>query len=570
MYIEQVQSADSKIIKIQHNHAMSRITSYLNRVRSYAKSHPKRTAAIGVAVVAVVLLVLSGNNGEAPTSEEQRIPPVEVATVAALSQTTDSLILLGEVRSVSQAELRVARPGEVTRVNVTSGQYVFAGTVLAEIDNAAERASVLSAQGSLAAAEASLAKTEAGARSEDRTSATAQTQSATISLFAAQESARSAYSQGYSLAQDAVLAQADDFFTNAYTVNPSFRVRTASFEERQEIEAQRVAIGNILETWQERAQTPIPDAQLDARLAEALADLATIKAFLNGVSAYVSEQELEAGLDATTKAAQEATLLGARSSVDTARSAVAGARTGLATAANAQTAASQSESKIVVGARSEDLDAAQAAVTQARGAYAGALAQLENTLVRTPISGIVTSLTAARGDYLTGQEVAAVVANPGALEIEAFVSSASLERITVDTPVLIDGRYEGVVTSVAPGLDPTTKRARVTVGLPENTALTNGSFVEVAVQPIASTEEAVEMPDEFRIPISAIKVLPRGLAVFTVSEDNMLVAIPITEGPIVGATMLVREGVTPELRIVTDVRGLAEGDQVTPEVPTND
>jgi HlyD family secretion protein len=549
---------------------MSRITTYVSRLSSYATSHPKRSAAIGVAVVAVVLLVLSGNNSEAPTSEEQRIPPVEVATVAAISQTTDPLILLGEVRSVSQAQLRVARPGEVTRVNVTAGQYVFAGTVLAEIDNAAERASVLSAQGSLAAAEASLAKTEAGARSEDRTSATAQTQSATISLFAAQESARSAFSQAYSLAQDAVLAQADDFFSNAYTVNPSFRIRTATFEERQTLEAQRVAIGNTLEAWQEGAQTPIPDAQLDARLAEALTDLATIKAFLNSVSAYVSEQDLEAGLDATTKAAQEATMLGARSSVDTARSAVTGARTSLATAANAQTSASQSEIKIVVGARSEDLQAAQAAVTQARGAYAGALAQLENTLVRTPINGTVTSLTAARGDYLTGQEVAAVVANPGALEIEAFVSSASLERITVDTPVLIDGRYEGVVTSVAPGLDPTTKRARVTVGLPENTALTNGSFVEVAVQPIASTEEVVEMSDEFRIPISAIKVLPRGLAVFTVSEDSMLVAVPINEGPIVGATMLVREGVSPELRIVTDVRGLAEGDQVTPEVPTND
>ena len=546
---------------------MYRIKNLLSRLRSYSKNNPKKSLLAGFVLAAVVLIVVFGGGTQEAEEEVVKVPLVDVATVAALSSASDPLILLGEVRAVSQAELRVQRPGDVTRVNVTSGQYVYAGTVLGEIDNASERAAVLSAQGSLAAAEASLAKVEAGARSEDRASASAQTTSATISLFSAQESARSAYSQAFSLAQDAVLAQADDFFTNAYTVNPSFRVRTADFDERQTLESRRVEIGNLLQTWQERTQVAIPDRNLDGALAEALADLSTIKSFLNDISVFVSEQEVDNDFTPEAKAAQEAVMLGARSSVDSARSAVAGARTALANAVSAQTAASQSESKIVVGARSEDVLAAQAAVTQARGAYAGALAQLENTLVRTPISGTVTTLNITRGQYLSSQEIAAVVANPGALEIEAFVSAVSLNRMSVGTSVLIDGRYSGTVTSLSPGLDPITKKARVTVSVPEEAELTNGSYVEVAVQADEQDTDIELAASDYSIPVSAIKVLPRGLAVFSVAPDGRLVAHMIPEGPIVGASMLVREGVVPELRIVTDVRGLAEGDIVTVAEP---
>ena len=205
---------------------------------------------------------------------------------------------------------------------------------------------------------------------------------------------------------------------------------------------------------------------------------------------------------------------------------------------------------------------AEANVTQARGALQSAYAALENTLLRTPIAGTVSTFNVARGDFVNALEIVAVVANVRALEIEAFVSDAARARIAVGQSVVIDGQYEGVVTSAAPGLDPTTKKARVTVGVGDNTALVNGAYVSMTFMADPVAMDAVSDQSEFVIPITAVKVLPRGLAVFTVTTEGMLEAQSITEGPIVGSKMIVREGLTADMAIVTDVRGLKEGDAV--------
>lgn len=550
-----------------------RMSSLTHRIRSSFVSltqrfmqHPVRYSLAALVLVAVLAFFLFRSGATAPTGTNEKQPPVvEVASVAALSRDSTPLAILGEVRSVTQAELRTQKPGDVTAVYVKAGQFVQAGTILAEIENAAERASVLSAQGSLAAAEASLAKARAGARTEDRVSAAAQTESAVVGLSSAEQSARSAYSQAYSLAEDAVFAKTDDFFSNPYTVNPSFRVRSATLDERDALEAERVALGEVLATWKERANgQTIPSGELESALISAESNLARIKAYLNKISAFVAEQKTDADLSVAAKSAQEAAMLAARGSVDQARAAVTGARSGLASARSGAQVASLSESKIAVGERPEDIAAAEAGVTQARGGLASAVAQLEKSLIRTPIAGTVSTLNLVRGEFVQAQAVAAVVSNPGALEIEGFVSQNALERLFVGQRVLVGGTSEGTVTTLAPGLDPVTKKARLTVGVPKDASLVNGQYIELAFQnPDATSTSGTAATDKgFPIPITAIKVLPRELVVFSVRDDNTLEAHTIEEGPIVGASMLVQAGVTPDLRIVIDARGLSEGDTV--------
>jgi multidrug efflux pump subunit AcrA (membrane-fusion protein) len=525
------------------------------------KRNPKKSI-VALVVVVLAVVFLSKNEEIVPVTEEVTVPMVSVATIGELSGSQDSLTVVGEVRSVTQVELRTQSSGEVTNVNVSAGQYVGAGTILAEIENAAERAMVLSAQGALAGAEASLARVYAGARTEDRTSASAQAEGATIARAAAEESARATYSQSYSLAQDAIFAKADDFFTNTYTVRPSFRVRTASYDERRVLENERVAVGEILDAWKVKTYTTLDVGTLDTALTEAQRDLTRIKSFLDSISAFVSEQTLDDDFTAADKSAQEGALIGARASIDGARAAVAGARQGLAAALTAEVAASGSESKLATGDRPEDVRIVEAGVLSARGAYAGALAGLERTLIRTPIAGTVTTFNVGRGDFVSMQEVVAVVANEKALEIEAFVSESARERITIDAPVRIDGTYDGVVTSVAPGLDPVTKKSRITVGVTGDAPLVNGSFAEIAFT--GSTTLSVEKPtSETLIPITAIKVLPSGLAVFTVRDDGTLEARTVKEGTILGDRMLIQEGLPKDLAIVIDVRGLIEGENVT-------
>jgi multidrug resistance efflux pump len=269
---------------------------------------------------------------------------------------------------------------------------------------------------------------------------------------------------------------------------------------------------------------------------------------------------------ATDIALDNALILGARQSIDGARASITGARTGLASAQAGYTTASLAQNKITTGERSEDVDAAQAGVLQARGILAGAQAMLENTLIRTPIAGTVTSLSIAGGDFVSMQQNIAVVANPGAQEIVAFVSEDVRATIAPGMQVLVDGQYEGVITSADPGLDPVTKRARITIGVPKGANLTNGSFVEVAVrtdEPVETQKKPVQKQQGWYIPISAIKVLPSGLVLFTLTDEQTLKAVPIHEGTIVADRMLIQDALEPDLRIVQDVRGRIEGEQVT-------
>ncbi len=544
---------------------MTSLTTYFRRLALWVRTHARTAVLALLAFLCVVAaLVWLLRDKEAAPEESDAPRTVAVASVAALALDTDPLVVLGEVRSVSQAELRAEKPGEVIRVNVRPGQRVSAGTVLAEIENGAERAAVLQAQGVLAAAQANLAKVRAGDRAQDTAGAIASAQGSQVSLDAAKDSARTAYSQAYTAAADAVYGKTDDFFQNPYTVSPSFRVLSATYDERAAVSRERVALGELLTAWQPRATAPLSDAALDERLTQADADLRRIKAYLSTISGYISRQDITTELSAETKSAQEASLLAARSAVDGARSGIAGARTSLANARNAATQGALSVSKSIEGARPEDLAAAQAQVTQARGTVAAAVAQLERSIVRTPIAGTVTTLNMTRGGYASGQDVLAVVANPGALEVEAFVSATARERLYVGMPVLVGGSARGTVTTLAPGLDPATKKARLTVGLPDNKTYVNGQFVELALieDERATSTRAAFLPDQgIPLPLTAIKVLPAGLVVFTV-ENDVLKPLPVEEGPITGTRMLVRGELTQDTRIVVDARGLAEGDRV--------
>ena len=74
---------------------------------------------------------------------------VEVSNVALLSTQYDPLPITGNVRSTSQANLRAESQGEIVGVYRSGGDFIFAGTVIAELKNNAELAVVVSAEGAV-------------------------------------------------------------------------------------------------------------------------------------------------------------------------------------------------------------------------------------------------------------------------------------------------------------------------------------------------------------------------------------------------------------------------------------
>jgi len=138
--------------------------------------------------------------------------------------------------------------------------------------------------------------------------------------------------------------------------------------------------------------------------------------------------------------------------------------------------------------------------------------------------------------------------------------------------VNVEGGYTGLVTSIAPALDPNTKQIEVHIAVDGSTKLVNGQSVRITVPSENPTSAAAEngtasasstpASTQVLLPLAAVKLLPESRAVFTVSNDGRLVAHSVTIGDVIGDRILVTSGVTPDMIIVTDARGLSEGQKV--------
>jgi RND family efflux transporter MFP subunit len=204
---------------------------------------------------------------------------------------------------------------------------------------------------------------------------------------------------------------------------------------------------------------------------------------------------------------------------------------------------------------------ADASVKTALGSLRAAQAILEKTLIRAPIGGTVNFFPIHVGDYVTPLMHVATVAQNGALEIVAFVSENTRADLVVGQKVKVEDKYDAVVTSISPALDPVTKQIEVHIALTGKSDLIDGQSVHIAISSTAPV--AVTAPTgPLLLPLTAVKLTPSARVVFTVGEDGRLVSHAVEIGDVVGDRIEVLTALPGELRIVTDARGLSEGQKV--------
>ena len=112
------------------------------------QSRKKQSIIVLLALVVfiIILKMLFGGSSEVK-EEEKTVREVEVASVTSLSGNENSLLLVGNVTSLSEATIRAETSGRLTRVYRKLGDTVVAGQTIAEFENSGERASVLQAEG---------------------------------------------------------------------------------------------------------------------------------------------------------------------------------------------------------------------------------------------------------------------------------------------------------------------------------------------------------------------------------------------------------------------------------------
>lgn len=472
---------------------------------------------------------------------------VVVANVGDLSSNSAPVPLVGQVTSVNEATIRAESSGRLTRVYKKLGDRVSAGQIIAEFENSSERASVLQAQGQFESAKAS------------RDIALINTANTGNSIGDNKTNTLNTINSTYSTLDDIVRSKTDISFVDPRTDYPKLKLSVPDAILQSKIESERKDIEKMLVERFAKNLTLTTDSDLLPEIAKVQSEVQMVKNYLDDLgSAYVkalpNNEFNQVGLDA-----QKGVIGGARTTLSGTISGLTSSKIALQNAIASQEIAGRT-----TGDKNPNTASVDAVVKTAEGGYLAALSRLEKTIIRSPISGTLNSLSIDTGDFVTQSSQVAVVGNNGALEVVSYVTSDDLSRVKAGASVKINGNIKGVVTRVAGAIDPVTKKIEVRVGIvDENSQLVNGQSVRVEISQADITSQSPKsLVAMIKIPLSAVKITPRDSYVFTLSASSTLQVVPVELGTLLGEEVEIRSGLTPDMDIVKDARGLKEGEKV--------
>ncbi len=480
-------------------------------------------AVIGALVVVLVIAGISFIHSIGKTkAAEDTLRTVSIASINSLAGSADGSSVIGSVRSVAEASILAESGGTVRVVRTELGASIAGGTVIAELENASQRAAVLQAEGAYDAAVA--------ARNA-------------VSPTDTSSAVRNTYRAAFTTMDSLSNSEIDSLFGEATPFGPRCLIASTNYSTDY-FSRKRAKLKSQMDAWsahQSSAASADPATLLD----EAQGVLEFSATFLTELG--VAANETTSGATAT----QRANIATARASVNAQLAAVAAAREAY-------------RGKSVTSTASVD-----ASVKQALGVLRGAQAQLEKTILRAPIAGTVNFLPIRVGDYVTAYQHVATVAQNGSLEIVAYVSESEREQLSVGEKVTIEGEYPGVITRIAPALDPTTRQIELHVAVSGKAdKLVNGQSVRVSL-PSSAPVRVADATGPVMLPLASVKLRAEDRVVFTVDESGRVVAHPVTIGEVHGDRIEILSGVSMDMHIVTDARGLAEGEKVTVSTATS-
>lgn len=221
--------------------------------------------------------------------------------------------------------------------------------------------------------------------------------------------------------------------------------------------------------------------------------------------------------------------------------------------------------------------AANAALADAQARLATARKQVGNTVITSPISGIVSERPVSAGDVVQQGALLLTVVDPSSMRLEGSVPAEQLSQVRVGAPVTFTvngypGRtFGGKVIRVNPTADPATRQVRIVISIPNAEGrlvgglFANGRLASQShsgmVVPASAVDSRSNVPAVFRIKGGKVERVPVTLGL----RDDAAERIEIASGVSVGDTLLVgaAQGITPG----TIVKVSSPSDKATSAAP---
>ncbi len=405
----------------------------------------KHPIVIASAVFALIIAGIGYWYVSKPTQSSAIFSPAQKQTL------TEEISVNGPVTSAAAVDLAFERSGKIVLAGAQIGDTVSAGTALVALDSADVAAQLAGAQATLSSQQAKLDALEKGARPEDIAASQAALDKAKQDLVNLSASINDASNSDYAKANDAVRTQLNTFFSNAETNQPQLAFLTSNSQAAINAANLRVSASNELNVWQQELAGISPSSSPDilaTALKKGLSHLAVIQDLLNTVSAIL-DGNVNSSLSAEQLATDRAGLIAGITEVNTAISSL---NTISQNIASQQSTVAQAQAQLALkqaGSTPEDIAAQKAAVDGAQAAVDYAQAQLGKTVIRTPISGIITRQDAHVGAIASPNVPLVSMISNAAFQIEALVSEAEIAKIHAGEEVLVTLDAYGSGTSFA-------------------------------------------------------------------------------------------------------------------------
>ncbi len=203
--------------------------------------------------------------------------------------------------------------------------------------------------------------------------------------------------------------------------------------------------------------------------------------------------------------------------------------------------------------------AANAALADARARLATAQKQVGNTVVTSPINGVVSDRPVSIGDVVQPGAALYTIVDPRSMRLEGSVPAEQLNQVRIGAPVTFTvngypGRsFTGRVSRINPTADPATRQVRIVISIPNAEGrLVGGLFATGRlasetrtgmVVPVTAVDTRTSAPAVFRIKSGKVE----RVAVQVGLKDDIAERIEIASGIQVGDTLLLgaAQGITP-------------------------
>ncbi len=471
-----------------------------------------------------------------PSSIEAPAPlrVVQLTSVNALT-TDDTAIFVGTVRAAQESDMQFEIGGRVTTVPISVGQYVTAGTIIAAVENSAQRAAVLQAEGAYEAAKANAAVSELSVSDAERGVTTAEQNVLTV------------LQSTHTTTNVQVRSVLDQFFSNGDSLSPSLSIN--GYGRAVSINENRKALHYSLIELEKTVNNLEQGNDFESTKALALQNISDALSLTDALTVAVSKASASDTLNGQSVTAYIPALANVRNTLVAQRNAVDNAFTTLATA----TAALEKARLAATGVQTPSI--ASASLTQALGVLRAAQSQLEKTIVRAPFSGSVDVLRVRIGEYIQPNVPVALITGSSGLEISLYVGDTDATQFYVGQSVLIEGTKEGRVKSISSAPDPLTLKREVVI-ITDDTMLASGDTVQVTPYEPATTTATL------RVPLETLKLDDTNASLLTVNSEGTTIALPVTLGQIQGNWVVITDGITATSTFIRDVRGIAVGQKV--------